>query len=83
MTAATHTHEELATKKDVDERFDNLDQRTKNLELVFTSNMAQLNSAIASLNDILVRLTKLEEGQRQIICTLKRIERQIRREPGC
>ena len=75
MTTAIHTHEELTTKEDVDER-------SENLESAFTSNMAQLNSAIASLNDILLRLTKLEEGQRRIIGILKRIERQTSRESG-
>ena len=82
MATGTHTHEELATKKGVDWRFDNPEQHMTNLELAFTSNMARLNSAIASLDDILVRLTNFEEGQRQIIDILHRIERQTNRDIG-
>lgn len=80
MTIVGCTHEELATKENVDERFDNLEQCMKNPESAFTSNMAELDRAIASLNDILARLTKFEEGQRQIICILERIERQTSRD---
>ena len=82
MTTAAHTHEELTTKKDVDEGCDDQEQRKRNMDLAFTSCMDQLNIVIASLNDVLLRVTKLEEGQRQIIGILKRIERQTSRVSG-
>ncbi len=68
ITTASHTHEDLATKRDVDARFDRVEERMTNLEFSFTSNMTQLNSSIASLNNTIVllseRVANLEEGQR-------------------
>ena len=93
MTTATHTHEELATKKDVDERFDRLDERFDRLEERLaesdhkhTQNYAQLSNSFVSMLNVMTNLTervgRLEENQRVIIEALERIEKSTSRGMG-
>ena len=72
MTTATHTHEELATKKDVDERFDRLEERFDRFEERFdrlderlaesdhnhTQNYAQLSNSFVSMLNVMTSLTE-------------------------
>ncbi len=71
MTATAYTHENLATKKDVDARFDiveeRLDRIERRLEAIetaftesrenYTRNFAQLNNSIVALLNTLATLT--------------------------
>ena len=64
MTTATDTHEELATKKYVDARFDRIEKRLDEIEAAltgscenYTQNFGKLNNSIASLLNIVVTLT--------------------------
>ena len=89
MVTSTHTHEELATKKDVDERFDRVEARLDRLEERIdrmevrldhlTSSLASLLNAYLGLND---RLTAVEENQRTMIQMLERIENSTNRQIG-
>ena len=82
MAASTHTHEELATKKDVDARFDRLEERMDRVETAIT----QINSSIASILNVLAshneRFIRLEENQRVMIQMLERIENSTSRQIG-
>ncbi len=82
MATSTHTHEELATKRDVDARFDRVEERLDRLE----TTIAQINSSIASILNVLVnlneRVTKLEENQRTMLQILERIENSTNRQIG-
>ncbi len=86
MTTATHTHEELATKKDVDERFDRLEERLAESDYKHTQNYAQLSNSFVSMLNVMTSLTervgKLEENQRVMIEILERIEKSTSRGMG-
>ena len=55
MTTMTHTHEELATKKDVDERFDRLEERLAESDYKHTQNYAQLSNSFVSMLNVMTR----------------------------
>jgi len=88
-----HTHEELATKKDVDARFDIVDERFDRLEeklaesdYKHTQNYGQLSNSFVSMLNVMTSLTervgKLEENQRVMIEILERIENSTSRGVG-
>ena len=72
MTTAAHTHEELATKQHVDERFDRLEEHVDRLEARFdrlearleesdykhTQNSAQLSNSFVSMLNVMTNLTE-------------------------
>ncbi len=72
MTTMAHTHEELATKKDVDARFDIVDERFDRLEERFerleaklaesdykhTQNYGQLSNSFVSMLNVMTSLTE-------------------------
>lgn len=86
MTTATHTHEELATKKDVDERFDRLEEKLAESDYKHTQNYAQLSNSFVSMLNVMTSLTervgKLEENQRVMIEMLERIDKSTSRDFG-
>ncbi|MCY4473941.1 MAG: hypothetical protein OXC83_00700 [Chloroflexi bacterium] len=93
MTTMAHTHEELATKKDVDARFDIVDERFDRLEeklaesdYKHTQNYGQLSNSFVSMLNVMTSLTervgKLEENQRVMIEILERIENSTSRGVG-
>ena len=93
MTTMAHTHEDLATKKDVDARFDILEERFDRLEAKLaesdykhTQNYGQLSNSFVSMLNVMTSLTervgKLEENQRVMIEILERIENSTSRGVG-
>ena len=93
MTTAAHTHEELATKQHVDERFDRLEDRLAESDYKHTQNYAQLSNSFVSMLNVMTsltermnrleeRITKLEENQRVMIEILERIENSTSRGVG-
>ena len=86
MTTAAHTHEELATKKDVDERFDRLEERLAESDYKHTQNYAQLSNSFVSMLNVMTSLTermgKVEENQRVMLEVLERIEKSTSRDIG-
>ena len=96
MTTSTHTHEELATKKDVDARFDQVDvrfdhveerldrieERVLNLEYAMTQLIASQASMLNAINRLDDRLTALEESHREMMQILIRIENSSGRQFG-
>ncbi len=86
MTTATHTHEELATKQDVDARFDRLEEKLAESDYKHTQNYAQLSNSFVSMLNVMTSLTervgKLEENQRVMIEILERIEKSTSRGMG-
>ena len=96
MTTSTHTHEELATKKDVDERFDFVDERFDRVEARLDrvedrldqveKTLVHINGTIASIMNVLMnlneRVTALEENQKTMIQMLERIENSTNRQIG-
>ena len=89
MTVATHTHEELATKNDVDARFDRVEERLDRIEgrldrvedtlVHLTNSVASMLNVWMSLNE---RVTALEDNQRKMIEILERIEASTERQIG-
>ena len=89
MTTSTHTHEELATKKDVDARFDRIEERLERVEdrlLSLEHTVANLASSLASLLTVFTnlneRVTALEKNQRVMMQMLERIENSTNRQIG-
>lgn len=98
MASATRTHEELATKEDLDARFDIIVERLDRLEEKLTESdyrhsqhYAQISYSLVSILSVMTlnalinlneRVGKLVEKQQVIIETLERIERQINTEIG-
>ena len=82
MATSTHTHEELATKKDVDARFDRIDGTLVHL----TSSLASILNVLTSLNERVTaleqRVTALEENQKTMLQMLERIEASTNRQIG-
>lgn len=72
MTTTAHTHEEHATKKDVDARFDIVEERLDRLEVRFdrleeklaesdhkhTQNYGQLSNSFVSMLNVMTSLTE-------------------------
>ena len=82
MTVARHTHEELATKSDVDARFDRVEERLDRVEdtlVHLTNSVASILNVLMSLN---ARVTALEDNQRKMIEMLERIEASTERQIG-
>ncbi len=79
MSASTHTHEELATKADVDARFDRIDERLRNIDCALANLATSLSSTMTRLEEI---LAKIEENQRTMIQILLRIENNTNRQIG-
>ena len=81
MTVGAHAHEELATKKDVDTRFDRVEERLDRVEerldrvedtlVHLTNSVASTLNVLTSLNE---RVTALEANQRAMLEILERIE---------
>lgn len=86
MATATHAHEELATQKDVDARFDRLEEKLTESDYKHAQNYGQLSKSFVSMLNVVTSLTervgKLEENQRVMIKLLERIDKSTSRNIG-
>lgn len=93
MVATPHTHEDLATKADVDARFDRVEERLDRVEerlLTLENTVTNLTSTVASMLNVIMRQDdrpaavdkRLDENHRKMLQILERIENNINRQTG-